>query len=58
MGGDFNDKVGREDISKLTIENESLHEINDDNVVTIVKFSISKTKFSRVQCFRNQVIFH
>jgi hypothetical protein len=28
---DFNAKVGREDIFKLTIENESLHEISNDN---------------------------
>jgi hypothetical protein len=28
---DFNDKVGREDIFKLTIGNESLHKISNDN---------------------------
>jgi hypothetical protein len=27
--GDFNEKVGREDISKLTIENETLNEISN-----------------------------
>jgi hypothetical protein len=31
--GDSNDKVCREDIFKLTIENVSLHEINNDNGV-------------------------
>jgi hypothetical protein len=30
---DFNAKVGREDIFKLTIGNESLHEISNDNGV-------------------------
>jgi exonuclease III len=29
--GDFNDKVGREDIFKPTIWNESLHEISNEN---------------------------
>jgi hypothetical protein len=29
--GDFNAKVGREDIFKLTIGNESLHESSNDN---------------------------
>jgi hypothetical protein len=29
--GDFNAKVGREDIFKQTIRNENLHEISDDN---------------------------
>jgi hypothetical protein len=28
---DFNVKVGREDIFKLTIGNESLHKISNDN---------------------------
>jgi hypothetical protein len=29
--GDFNEKVGREDIFKPTIGNESLHETSNDN---------------------------
>jgi hypothetical protein len=35
-------KVGREDIFKLTIENESLHEISNDNGVRVVNFATSK----------------
>jgi hypothetical protein len=37
---DFNAKVGREDIFKLTIGNETLHEISNDNGV--VNFATSK----------------
>jgi hypothetical protein len=40
--GDFNAKVGREDILKPTIGNESLHKISDDNAVTVVNFATSK----------------
>jgi hypothetical protein len=40
--GDFNAKVGREDICKQTIWNESLHEIKNDNGVRLVNFAISK----------------
>jgi hypothetical protein len=40
--GDFNAKVGREDIFKPTIGNESLHEISDDNGVRLVNFATSK----------------
>jgi hypothetical protein len=40
--GDFNAKVGREDISKPTIGNESLHEISNDNGVRLVNFATSK----------------
>jgi hypothetical protein len=39
--GNFNAKVGREDIFKPTIGNESLHEISNDNGVRIVIFATS-----------------
>jgi hypothetical protein len=39
---DFSAKIGIEDIFKLTIVNESLHEINDDNGVRVVNFVTSK----------------
>ncbi|PNF27030.1 hypothetical protein B7P43_G10398 [Cryptotermes secundus] len=39
---DFNAKVGREDIFKPTIGNESLHEISNDNGVRVVNFAASK----------------
>jgi hypothetical protein len=38
----FNAKVGKEDISKLTIGNENLLEISNDNGVRVVKFATSK----------------
>jgi endonuclease/exonuclease/phosphatase family metal-dependent hydrolase len=40
--GYFNAKVGREEIFKLTIWNESLHEISNDNGVRLVNFATSK----------------
>jgi endonuclease/exonuclease/phosphatase family metal-dependent hydrolase len=40
--GNFNAEVGKEDIFKPTIGNESLHEIGDDNGVRIVNFATSK----------------
>jgi hypothetical protein len=43
--GDFNAKEGREDIFKSTIGNESLHEISNDNRVTVLNFVTSKTLF-------------
>jgi hypothetical protein len=39
--GDFNAKVGRENIFKTTIGNESLHEISNDSGVRVVKFATS-----------------
>jgi hypothetical protein len=40
--GDFNAKVGRNDIFKPTIGNESLHEISNDNGIRLLNFAISK----------------
>jgi endonuclease/exonuclease/phosphatase family metal-dependent hydrolase len=40
--GDFNAKVGRENIFKLTIRNESLHEISNDSGVRVVNFAKSE----------------
>jgi hypothetical protein len=39
---DFNAKVGRENIFKLTTGNESLHEISNDIGVRVVNFATSK----------------
>jgi hypothetical protein len=40
--GDFNAKIGRENIFKPTVGNESLHEISNDNGVRLVNFATSK----------------
>ena len=40
--GDFNAKVGRENIFKPTIGNENLHQDSNDNGVRIVNFATSK----------------
>jgi hypothetical protein len=40
---DFNAKVGREDIFKPIIGNESQHEISNDNEVKLVDFDTFKT---------------
>jgi endonuclease/exonuclease/phosphatase family metal-dependent hydrolase len=45
--GDFNAKVGKEDIFKPTIGNESLHEINYDNGVGVVNFVTYKNLIVR-----------
>jgi hypothetical protein len=34
--GDFNAEIGKEDIFKPTIWNESLHEISNDNSLRVV----------------------
>jgi hypothetical protein len=41
--GVINEKVGREDIFKPAIGNESSHEISNDNGVRVVNFATSKT---------------
>jgi hypothetical protein len=48
--GDFNAKLGREDILKPAIGNECLHEISNDNGVRVVKFATSKNLVVKVLC--------
>jgi hypothetical protein len=40
--GDFNAKLGREDIFKPVISNDSLYEASNDNGVQVVNFATSK----------------
>jgi hypothetical protein len=39
--------VPKEDIFKLTIRNESLHDISNDNGVGVVNFATSKKSYSQ-----------
>jgi hypothetical protein len=47
---DFNAKVGREDVFKPTIRNESSLKISNDNRVRVVNFATSKTYLSKAPC--------
>jgi hypothetical protein len=44
LEGDFNTKIGREDIFKPIIGNESIHEASNDNGVRVVNFATSKNR--------------
>jgi hypothetical protein len=48
--GDFNVKVGRENIFKPMIGNESLHEISNDIGVRVVNFATSKNLVIKSTC--------
>jgi hypothetical protein len=53
---DFNVKIGREDIFKLTIGNESSHEISNDNEVRVVNFATSKNLVVKSTMFPHRSI--
>jgi hypothetical protein len=55
LPGDFNAKVGREDIFKPTIGNERLHEISNDNGVRVVNFATSKNLIVKSTIFPQHV---
>jgi hypothetical protein len=48
--------VGREDIFKPTIGNESLHGTSNDNMVTTVNFTTSKNLFVKSTMFPHHKI--
>jgi endonuclease/exonuclease/phosphatase family metal-dependent hydrolase len=54
--GDFNAKVGREDIFKPIIDNESLHEASNDNGVRVVNFATSKNLIVKSTTFPHRDI--
>jgi hypothetical protein len=54
--GEFNAKVGRENIFKPTIGNESLHQDSNDNGVRIVNFAISRNLVVKSTMFQHQNI--
>jgi hypothetical protein len=57
MSGDFSAKVGKEDIFRRTIWNETLHEISNDNGVAAVKFATSKNLIAK-STMRSQCNIH
>jgi hypothetical protein len=54
--GDFNAEVGRENIFKPTIGNESLHEINNENGVRVVNLATSKNLLVKSTMFPHRKI--
>jgi hypothetical protein len=56
--GEINAKVGREDIFKPTIGNESIHEISNDNGVRVVNSAASKNLALKSTMFPHRNIQH
>jgi hypothetical protein len=54
--GDFSAEVGKEDIFKATIGNESLREITDDNGVRVVNFATSRNLIVKSTMFPHRNI--
>jgi hypothetical protein len=52
--GDFNAKVGRDNIFNPTIGNESLHQDSNDNDVRIVNFATAKNLVVKRTMFLHQ----
>jgi endonuclease/exonuclease/phosphatase family metal-dependent hydrolase len=55
--GDFNAKVGREDIFKPIIGNESLHEASNNNGVRVVNFATPKNLTVKSTTFPHHNIY-
>jgi hypothetical protein len=51
--GDFGAEVGREDIFKPVISNESLHEVSNDNGIREVNFATSKNLIVKSTTFQH-----
>jgi len=55
--GDFNARVGRENIFKPTVGNESLHQDGNENGARILNFATSKNLVVRNMTFLHQNIY-
>jgi hypothetical protein len=55
--GDFNAKLGRKNIFKTTIGNESLHQDSNDNGVRIINFAASKSLVVKSTMFPHRNIY-
>jgi len=56
MLGDFNAKLGTENIFKPKTRNESLHQDNNDNSVRIVNYATSKNLIVEIMMFPHRNI--
>jgi hypothetical protein len=56
LTGDINANVGRENIFKPTIGNESVHQDSNDNAVRIVNFATSKNIVVKSMMFQHRNI--
>jgi hypothetical protein len=54
VSADFNAKVERENIFKPTLENESIHQVRNDNDVKIINFATSKNLAVKSMMFPQQ----
>jgi hypothetical protein len=54
--GDFNAKVGKEDIFKPTTGNESLQEMSNDNRVRLINFATCENRRVKSTMFRHRNI--
>jgi hypothetical protein len=53
--GDFNAKVGRENIFKPTVANESLHQDSNDNGIRIMNIATSKNVVVKSRMSQHQI---
>jgi len=54
LSGEFNAKEELENIFKQTNKNESLHQVNEDNIIKIINFATPKNLVVKRRMFPQQ----
>ncbi|OXU32264.1 hypothetical protein TSAR_008085 [Trichomalopsis sarcophagae] len=54
--GDFNAKIGKEEMFRPTIGKESLHETSNDNGIRVIHFAAAKDLIVKTTCFKHKDI--